>query len=63
MLLTQLVKKDFSCLKMVVFYLIHIIAKKVMKALLVFVDIKFQSKCFTKSQIQKGWKKITMVGH
>jgi len=50
-------------LTMVVFYLIHIIAKKVKTALLVFVDIKFQSKCFTKNQIQKGWKKITMVGH
>ena len=41
MLSTLLVKKVFLFLKMVVFYLILIIVKKVKKVRHVFVDIKF----------------------
>lgn len=42
MLFELLVIKDFLCLKQVVYYLIHIIVKKVKMVLLDFVDIKFQ---------------------
>lgn len=62
MLSTQLVKKAFLFSKMVAFYLIHIIVKKVMMVLHVFADIKFQSKCFIKHHLQLRLKKMMMVG-
>ncbi len=60
--LKLLVIKDFSYLKLVVFYLIHIIVKKVKMVLLDFVDIKLQLNYFTKNQIQLWLKKMKMVG-
>jgi hypothetical protein len=62
MLLTLLVKRVFSCLKRVAFYLIHIIVKKVKTALLVFADIKYQLKCSTNYQLQLWLRRTKMDG-